>query len=337
MFCQNCGNKLKGNIKICSKCGFSNDKTFKPKSKKILFSFFGFTLVCLTSLIVVTYLGYLRLPNDIEKYLQNSKLLPEYLDKDLVKGSIKTTGNEANNLEALIIDERDGNKYRIVKMPDGNWWMAENLRFIQNLSREERILKIEANNFDRFSDFFNVRQVNAIDKDYICKIKKDGNCDINNISYRFNNTLDYKCPKGWRIPSNEDWVKMLNLVEIENKGSQDHNLETDILTELNLKTNQKAGYLLKSTDSGWDYSLDGNRPLDFYGFDVKKAITARYEYNESAQNFGYFYSEDSYSPYWTTSINGDFVTTRVFYDNFNFVGNMKFHKYSFLPVRCIKN
>ena len=32
-------------------------------------------------------------------------------------------------LSYIFVDPRDGQKYKTVRMPDGKWWMAENLNY----------------------------------------------------------------------------------------------------------------------------------------------------------------------------------------------------------------
>jgi uncharacterized protein (TIGR02145 family) len=138
MFCQNCGNKIKSNINICSKCGFNNKNRKIHKSRKvIIYSLIFFVSLIISSYILI-YFGYIKLPKNIETFFQRYKIIPQYIGNDLVNGSIKYREEGAKNLEAYIQDERDGKKYRIVKMADGNWWMAENLNYQKDLVMNER-------------------------------------------------------------------------------------------------------------------------------------------------------------------------------------------------------
>ena len=258
-------------------------------------------------------------------------LIPNYLDKDLVNNSIIKRTEGDKNLEAFIKDSRDGKSYRIVEMPDGKWWMAENLDFTENLIEETRFVSK-----NEFGDFYSSKELRAVDKEFLCQKDTQGICIRGKVSYRYTNTIQELCPEGWELPTSEDWANMLNIIEKIENGKQNHILETDVLTELNKGSIQKAAYTLKSTTANWDYSLDGNKPLDKYGFSVEKATISKYEFNETFNVFGYFYSQEGYSPFWTSSEVGDYVYVRIIYPNFNFVGNMKFHKFSFLPIRCIK-
>ena len=263
--------------------------------------------------------------------MQEFRILPQYIGNDLVSGSIKTREEGARNLEAYIEDSRDGKKYRIVKMPDGNWWMAGNLDFINGLQQETRF-KAK----DKFGEFYSIKDIKSNDKDFICQKNSDGSCIESKVSYRFSNLIVNLCPEGWAIPSNEDWANMLNIIEKDENGMQNHIYETDTLEELNKGSIQKAGYLLKATSDNWDFSFDGNKPLDKYGFSVKQTLTSRYNFNESYKLFGYNYMEAGYSPFWTSTEKGFDAYARVIYPNFNFIGNSTFNKYSFFPVRCIK-
>ncbi len=138
IFCQQCGNELKEGIIICPKCGFEN-KVAKRSKGKIIFIIVFLLLLTTTATILFLYKSdKITLPSEINNSFEKYIGKKEYTGKDLVANSIVTRADGAKNLEAWIKDSRDGKSYRIVKMPDGNWWMAENLNYQKDLVMNER-------------------------------------------------------------------------------------------------------------------------------------------------------------------------------------------------------
>jgi uncharacterized protein (TIGR02145 family) len=89
----------------------------------------------------------------------------------------RTSG--AKNWEAWIKDSRDNKYYRIIKMPDDKWWMAQNL---------------------------NYRGVS-----YDCYGGVAANCSENNgvwYSHYVHHNSTTICPSGWHIPSVTEWSQI---------------------------------------------------------------------------------------------------------------------------------
>jgi uncharacterized protein (TIGR02145 family) len=120
-------------------------------------------------------------------------------------------------------DERDGQTYRTVKMPDGRVWMAQNLNY-----------KPESGNSWCYND-------------------------DESMGEKYGRLYDWKtakiaCPKGWHLPSNQEWKNLVEAV-----GGED-----------------AAGNRLKSK-SGWADGYTGGwfNGTDDYGFSALPGGTRR--------------------------------------------------------------
>jgi len=94
-------------------------------------------------------------------------------------------------------DSRDGKTYKTVKIGD-QWWMAENLNFETDrsicLNKDSLVIK--------YSD--------VIVDTSIYKLLSDPNiCTKYGRLYDFDDAL-IVCPKGWHIPSNNEWNILIN-------------------------------------------------------------------------------------------------------------------------------
>jgi uncharacterized protein (TIGR02145 family) len=79
--------------------------------------------------------------------------------------------------ETQICDKRDGKKYKIVRMPDNRYWMAENL---------------------------NYEPLHGLSK---CYRDEEENCKEYGRLYSWSMRGDI-CPDGWRVPYDEEWDKL---------------------------------------------------------------------------------------------------------------------------------
>jgi uncharacterized protein (TIGR02145 family) len=173
-------------------------------------------------------------------------------------------------------DTRDGQTYKTVKMPDGKTWMAQNINY-----------QTESGSW--------------------CYEDKANNCKKYGRLYDWK-TATTVCPNGWKLPSREDWKKLVVVAG---------GLEI-------------AGKRLKAR-SGWNN--DGNG-TETYGF---SALPGGF------RNSGGDFYDASYDGYWwtATAYSDDYAYFRYMGSNYSrvdesyddFKSYRKSYKYS---VRCVK-
>lgn len=91
------------------------------------------------------------------------------------------------NWEAWIKDERDGELYRIVRMPDNKWWAAENVRLA--LVSNGGCIASDCNKYGRWYTWNT-----AMNGDTLSAANPSGSRGI--------------CPLGWHLPSHAEWLQM---------------------------------------------------------------------------------------------------------------------------------
>jgi uncharacterized protein (TIGR02145 family) len=94
------------------------------------------------------------------------------------------------NIDTLI-DHRDGNRYKIVKI-DNRWWMAENLRYGKLITTNQ-----EPTDNDTVERYVNTQAFFG---------------DTTGGAYQWHESMHYEinnpkgiCPDGWHIPTEEEW------------------------------------------------------------------------------------------------------------------------------------
>ncbi len=132
--------------------------------------------------------------------LPENKGCPEHVASSEENGdSQKISKPSSKVLNGNFTDERDGNSYEWVRLKDGNTWMSQNLNF-----------NIE---------------------DSFCYDEKKRNCNELGRLYTWD-AAKKACPKGWRLPTDEDWKLLINLYGGESEAF-------DVLTQDD-KTNLRA-------------------------------------------------------------------------------------------------
>jgi uncharacterized protein (TIGR02145 family) len=173
------------------------------------------------------------------------------------------------NLSSYFTDSRDGQKYRSVKI-DGKTWMAENLRF-------------------KIGDSW-------------CYDNSDDNCNKYGRLYNWN-MAKIACPKGWHLPSNEEWTELVTVV-----GSE-------------------IGSMTLKSANAWNGNGNGT---DEFGF---SALPSGYRGSN-----GSFYDLGMYSRWWTATENGSGRAYRRYISyGENYVGKGDNSKGDGNSVRCLQD
>jgi len=179
-------------------------------------------------------------------------------------------------------DSRDGKKYGAVEIY-AQTWMAENLNYAE--------------------------------KDSKCYDDKPANCQKYGKLYNWNTAMK-ACPKGWHLPSDDEWQILVNFAG---------DTRTTIGKNLRAK-------------SGWN---DNNNGTDSYGF---FALPGGYGHSNDGWNgnFHYiyhnFYDVGKHGSWWSAT---EYWTTRDAYIRYTYyhtyMGSPSINKSSLLSVRCIKD
>jgi uncharacterized protein (TIGR02145 family) len=143
-----------------------------------------------------------------------------------------------NNWEGWILDSRDCKPYRIVLMPDGRWWFAQNLAYIQPLvsSGNANVGLNNASSQDNSTLWGNywcpgipprgVANVTATSGDPACDVfgalytwhtvmRRNGFASTPDGAQPRDMFSEVQgiCPKDWLLPSDFDWGIMLNAAD----------------------------------------------------------------------------------------------------------------------------
>jgi uncharacterized protein (TIGR02145 family) len=170
-----------------------------------------------------------------------------------------------------LIDSRDGQKYRTVVI-GGDRWMAQNLNY--QTKRGSWCYDNNADNCKRYGRLYDWKAATTV------------------------------CPKGWKLPSSEDWDRLVAAADGEEIAS---------------------GKKLKSKN-GWEEN--GNGTNDF-GF---SALPGGYRYYRD----GGFNNAGYYGGWWTaTEGNGDYAYLRDMNYYFDYVYEIYFYKSHGFSVRCV--
>ena len=202
------------------------------------------------------------------------------------ESSSSTDGSSSSSVAAVIsdptgdsTDTRDGQTYKFVTI-GSQVWMAENLKYRTQKS--------------------------------FCYEEDSSMCDAYGSLYTFDEALK-ACPKGWHLPSQEDFEELLSFVNGSKvQGPGDY----------------EGAAKLKST-AGWELDAEGNGGgTDDYGF---SAVPAGYWWAEA----GEFISDGSAS-FWSSSEIGDDSAT-MFYLTFSYASLNYTDRNMGVSVRCVKD
>lgn len=97
-----------------------------------------------------------------------------------------------------LVDERDGNTYRIIKIGSATW-MAENLRYLP---------KVNSFNFGTGTDRYYVNEYTGHD---VQEAKALSNYGTYGVFYNWN-AAQMACPSGWHVPDQAEWDALIEAV-----------------------------------------------------------------------------------------------------------------------------
>ncbi len=249
---------------------------------------------------------------------------------------IKNTTNDGDIISPTLVDERDGKIYKTILLPDGKWWMAENLNYQVGLKFNANSQKTGGDvttwntsgtgsaaigNFwcsgvtgSQTSTLADCETYGAL-YTWECAMRSDGvgtwaegtnytNTVSGNPS-SFTAPTRGICPSGWHIPSDAEWGDMLNAVEVQSSGNPNHNKTTSWIGTY-------AGQKLKDCFLG--------PPAGYRG------------------DSGSLYYQNSYSIFWSASgLNINNAWYRHFGNGISSVSRDIRPRSSGFSIRCIKN
>ena len=230
------------------------------------------------------------------------------------------TETEDNCEYGELVDERDGQVYKTVKI-GGQVWMAENLNYAYtgvpyNFSYNNDVYTSDSISWCYDNDPANCAKYGrlytwaaAMDSVGSNRCGYGKTCRVASASSA--TLVRGICPKGWHLPSNDEWKALIVAVD----GS---------ITEYT--SSNTAGSKLKSA-TGWFSSGNGTDSLGF------SALPAANRYNRG------IYGREGYSAYfWSSTENysNPAYEVTLFYDNDGAsLGSV--NKADGLSVRCIKD
>ncbi len=263
-------------------------------------------------------------------------------------------------------DSRDNQTYKAVFMPDGKWWMAENLKYRQGLDNPVFSNKTKLNPTDNSEAALkglyycpgpgpDITSVPVTQSDPLaCEywgclypwwtaVADSGKGKIpttiaNPLSTNYQPWITGVCPTGWRVPSDWDWGNLLNASESKT-ASQNHNP----------KTNATAATAYGATDSSGASSklrsANVGTPKVYKLFWNSSTFKARDTFGFSAEAEGYkasaggnYLQLGNYASFWASSI---YDANNAFYREFRNTSYQTYRgadlKSTAKAVRCVQN
>ena len=233
------------------------------------------------------------------------------------------SSSESDVVTGTLTDSRDGQTYRTVKIC-GQVWMAENL----NYAYTGVPYKFDSYTSDSTSWCYDNDPANCAKYGrlytWAAAMDSVGEWSTNGKGCGLDNTCSVAsagsatlvrgiCPKGWHLPSNDEWKALIVAVD----GS---------ITKYT--SSNTAGSKLKS-QTGWT-ACSGITNEDAFGF---SALPAGYR-----GNGGDYYSEGNDARFWSSTVPGSdyayFMELYFYIDSASLYNNYKCNGFS---VRCVKD
>ncbi|HPX76550.1 MAG TPA: FISUMP domain-containing protein [Bacteroidales bacterium] len=139
-------------------------------------------------------------------FISNFALLLMFCFVQIGCNSKKSDSGASQTSEESIdcfTDSRDGNVYKIVKIGDQTW-MAENLKYLPSVVGPEVSSETEPYYYVYGYNGDNVKDAKAIE-----------NYATYGVLYNWS-AAENACPKGWHLPSDEEWTQLTDFLGGEN-------------------------------------------------------------------------------------------------------------------------
>lgn len=227
--------------------------------------------------------------------------------------SSENLSSSNNNGEySSLIDERDGQEYKTVKIGD-QWWMAENLNYYDTLNLSVKAKSWCYNDSAYYCKKYGRLYTWAAAVDSV-KLYRDKSIDCGyGRACVLSDTVYGICPLGWHLPNNMEWETLYSAV-----GGQ-----------------STAAKILRTT-SGW---LEGDNGTDSVGFSALPAgYMTSYDCKGHVGSIGCFGSEGYSANFWSATENSVY---EAYYMQFYYflegaTGGFISKNYAH-SIRCVKN
>ncbi len=238
-------------------------------------------------------------------------------------GSSDASTNDV--VTGTLTDSRDGQTYRTVKI-SGQVWMAQNLNYAYTgVPFDNGYYTSDSTSWCYDNDPANCAKYGRL-YTWAAAMDSVGEWSTNGKGCGYGKTCSVAsagsatlvrgiCPKGWHLPSHDEWKALIVAVD----GS---------ITEYT--SSNTAGYKLKST-SGWEkYEGSSGNGGDVFGFSALPA--------GDMLSSGYYYYEGDDAYFWSSTEGGSnfayYMGLRYKDVNANLDGGNKYYGFS---VRCLKD
>ena len=168
-----------------------------------------------------------------------------------------------------VVEDHEGNVYGTVQF-GSQCWMAENMRCITSPSGKSWVHNpVFSLDYPVFKSYYITIRNSSYGNLYNWSAAMDLN--INEYSFFSSNGKHHRgiCPKGWHLPSNDEWMLLLE----------------------NLGGSNKAGAVMKSSTAHW---IQPVRAEHLSGFDAIPAGIYTEEGLRHTGNYAYFWSSTTY-------------------------------------------
>ena len=234
--------------------------------------------------------------------------------KQTMSNAEKNNSLAENNI-GVLFDERDGTKYKTVKI--GNLeWMAENLNYGDSIQTPTLAGKSWST-----SDF---------------NEKYNGSFYLYDISRSRIYTRDaamQACPNGWHLPNNEEWMQLIAVVKSKK-------LDANALVSKNIGWSKATNALgFSAISSGFERNNSNNfvqtaRSISFWSASMNKTPNSDDSNYELRKHYYVSLNSDE------SSIKLDTIEVNFYYigeDKLRRLNSNMISEYSAFPIRCVKD